>query len=693
MDIKSLAEQFKKDRWEIQTKNLLVHDDCLGNGAFASVYRGTLKGTIPLFKVYNSLKLVLEGSNADHSEVAVKKLPAHANHEGRMDFFHEMAFMKKLGYHPHVISMLGCVSNPIEPLIVVEFCKHGDLLRFIRKNKGSILKDEHSTSSDYEHILTIKELVSIAWQVADGLFYLVSHKFIHRDVAARNILLTKNMCAKGGKLPIKWMSPESLKFYEYTEKTEIWSYGIALWEMFSLGEAPFPSVQPMEMIEHLEEGHRPKQPIKCPNECYALMKQCWEFKADLRPTFDDLRLRLAVLLNMGDEQYGYLDLGSAARGQPMGTQQLTYLDDECPVPLEYLAKPIELLEVDETAENTDTEKIALSAEEYREVAEIWARKKMLGMAIHDSIKRGADGETVTVNRKLLNEMRDLTIDCDTMLQLPPITENDYERAKKKHSTPTSATCSPSPSFTRKHPLEVEDPEEFLQRAYARDKLDLTSDWHNRAAAFEAISEVQGPSGGYVNVEKRIPEPVLASIAGPSGEGEKESYGAERAAAFIIGIHDKEATEHHRRPPRQLENSGSTDQGEEERDAAEHTATFSIRDEEVPENRRLARKSGASESSDEGQEVCSVAEHNVTERHLSVPIDEEMPEIRRLSRNGSSSSEGGNETDVESGMDIEMCERGRHRSRTASSLVLFRPVPPRLRTHSVGLQRDDMPSEQ
>ncbi|CAJ0572734.1 unnamed protein product, partial [Mesorhabditis spiculigera] len=151
-----------------------------------------------------------------------------------------------------------------------------------------------------------------------------------------------------------------------------------------------------------------------------------------------------------------------------------------------------------------------------------------------------------------------------MLQLPPITENDYERAKKKHSTPTSATCSPSPSFTRKHPLEVEDPEEFLQRAYARDKLDLTSDWHNRAAAFEALSEVQGPSGGYVKVEKRIPEPVLASIAGPSGEGEEESNGAERTAAF--SIHDKEATEHHRSRPSQLENSESTDQGEEEHDA-------------------------------------------------------------------------------------------------------------------------------
>ncbi|CAJ0568145.1 unnamed protein product, partial [Mesorhabditis spiculigera] len=462
--------------WTEQTRSVelpfeidLVDDGCLqivGNYTELNVYENTRVETlvIDLYRMVTPIELSIDGL------------------QWKPDVFYDVT---KLCLIPRAANH--------QPLIVVEFCKHGDLLRFIRKNKGSILKDEHSTSSDYEHILTIKELVSIAWQ-------------------------------------------------------------------------------PMEMIEHLEEGHRPKQPIKCPNECYALMKQCWEFKADLRPTFDDLRLRLAVLLNMGDEQY----------------------------------------------------------------------------------------------------------------------ENDYERAKKKHSTPTSATCSPSPSFTRQHPLEVEDPEEFLQRAYARDKLDLNSDWHKRAPAFEAISEVQGPSGGYVNVEKRTQEPILASIAGSSDAREEEHGVAEHTVAF--SIRDEQVREHRRRLGED-ENSSSSDEGEEEHGVAGRARAFSIHDEEVPENRRRSRKSKDSVSSDEGEEELGVAERSVTEGHVTVPIEQEMPEIRRTSRNGSSSSGGGNETDVESGMDIEMCERGRHRSRTASSLVLFRPVPPRLRTHSVGLQRDDIPPEQ
>lgn len=131
---------YRKDIWEIDTKNLLVQEDhLLGNGAFANVYKGIVKGKIPLLVVNNSLNMTVESENNGHYEAAIKKLPAHADEQNHLDFFHEIDFMKRLGHHPHVISMLGCVSNPYEPLIVVEYCARGDLLKFLRRHKDYVL--------------------------------------------------------------------------------------------------------------------------------------------------------------------------------------------------------------------------------------------------------------------------------------------------------------------------------------------------------------------------------------------------------------------------------------------------------------------------------------------------------------------------------------------------------------------------
>lgn len=213
MDIQALANANKKDVWEIDTKNLLVQEDhLLGNGAFANVYKGIVKGKIPLLVVNNSLNMVVESENNGHFEAAIKKLPAHADEQNHLDFFHEIDFMKRLGHHPHVISMLGCVSNPYEPLIVVEYCQRGDLLKFLRRHKDYVLMVSVRFSEkmisfwlqnktddcpiEADMCLRIKDLVSIAWQVADGMAYLVSKNFIHRDLAARNILLTKSLTAK-----------------------------------------------------------------------------------------------------------------------------------------------------------------------------------------------------------------------------------------------------------------------------------------------------------------------------------------------------------------------------------------------------------------------------------------------------------------------------------------------------------------
>ncbi|ETN71102.1 protein tyrosine kinase [Necator americanus] len=237
--------------------------------------------------------------------------------------------MKNLGYHTHIISMLGCVSCPQNPMILVEYCEYGDLLHFLRNNRNHVImcKDD-VCPTDADICLRIKDLVSIAWQVSDGMTYLSSKNFIHRDVAARNVLLTKQLVAKvsdfglgryadsalytarGGRLPFKSMAVEALKFYEFSEKTDVWAFGILLFEIFSLGDVPYPTVQPTDMISYIEQGNRPPQPEKCPNEIFGLMERCWKAIPDDRPIFAEIRGELTILLNIDDESYGYLSLDS-----------------------------------------------------------------------------------------------------------------------------------------------------------------------------------------------------------------------------------------------------------------------------------------------------------------------------------------------------------------------------------------------
>ncbi|KIH58546.1 protein tyrosine kinase [Ancylostoma duodenale] len=331
MDIKALSAASKKDPWEVSLSNLYIHEnEILGNGAFAVVLKGTLKGKIPLLVANPRLNMFSEHVQESGAvETAVKRLPSHANDQNRMDFFHEINFMKTLGYHAHVISMLGCVSCPVNPMILVEYCEYGDLLRFLRNHRDHFLMNkEDECPIDADLCIRIKDLVSIAWQVSDGMTYLSSKNFIHRDLAARNVLITKQLVAKvsdfglgryadsalytarGGRLPFKSMALEALKFYEFSEKTDVWAFGILLFEIFSLGDVPYSTVQPMDMISHIEQGNRPPQPEKCPNEIYNLTSRCWMANPDDRPTFAEIRGELTILLNIDDESYGYLSLDS-----------------------------------------------------------------------------------------------------------------------------------------------------------------------------------------------------------------------------------------------------------------------------------------------------------------------------------------------------------------------------------------------
>ncbi|CAJ0924713.1 unnamed protein product, partial [Mesorhabditis belari] len=257
------------DEWDIDDDSLHITNEKLGSGAYAVVYVGILHGQLPVLKVTETLQLSCSLKRSEN-RVAVKKPHPHASYTDKSEFMKEINFMKALGYHPHLSSLLGCQSDPFHPCIVTEICEKGDLLELLR----SQIRGE----TDF---LDSADFIPISWQIADALVYLSSKNIIHRDVAARNVLVARNKVVKlsdfglcrfneitlyttrGGRLPIKWMAPESLEFVQFSIRSDIWSYGVFLYEVYSWGLTPYITVLPDEMLAHLRKGARLEAP-DCP---------------------------------------------------------------------------------------------------------------------------------------------------------------------------------------------------------------------------------------------------------------------------------------------------------------------------------------------------------------------------------------------------------------------------------------------
>uniref|UniRef100_A0A914W0I2 Protein kinase domain-containing protein n=1 Tax=Plectus sambesii TaxID=2011161 RepID=A0A914W0I2_9BILA len=291
-----------RDAWEVSSHHLKIFDHMkLGSGAFCVVFKGTLEGQAPICKIQPSVATQC----FENCEVAVKKLPEYADDLAKNDFVQEINFMKRIGYHSHLVSILGCITDPqLDPCLIIEYCCNGDLLKYVRNRRLEIIED-----------------------------FLSSKGCIHRDVAARNVLVDENKVAKisdfglcrlmdstiyttrGGRLPIKWMALESLQEYEYTTKSDVWSFGVLLYELFSLGAVPYALIQPTDMIDYLRSGKRLDKPEHCADNVYSIMQECWKDKPDERPLFSDLKIKLGTLLSYATEEYGYLDTGKPKGGQ------------------------------------------------------------------------------------------------------------------------------------------------------------------------------------------------------------------------------------------------------------------------------------------------------------------------------------------------------------------------------------------
>jgi len=167
--------------------------------------------------------------------------------------------------------------------------------------KGSLLEYLRSRGRQY---VTKKDQIGFAFDTCCGMAYLESRHVVHRDLAARNVLLSDDGQAKvadfglastdgatidSGKLPIKWTAPEALRHSQFSNKSDMWSFGILLWEIYSFGRVPYPRIPLGDVVKHVEKGYQMEAPEGCPAQVYTIMKDAWELVPEKRPTFASSR--------------------------------------------------------------------------------------------------------------------------------------------------------------------------------------------------------------------------------------------------------------------------------------------------------------------------------------------------------------------------------------------------------------------
>nr|XP_035142315.1 tyrosine-protein kinase receptor UFO isoform X4 [Callithrix jacchus] len=296
---------------------------------------------------------VMEGQlNQDDSvlKVAVKTMKiAICTRSELEDFLSEAVCMKEFD-HPNVMRLIGVCFQGSEresfpaPVVILPFMKHGDLHSFLL----------YSRLGDQPVYLPTQMLVKFMADIASGMEYLSTKRFIHRDLAARNCMLNENMSVcvadfglskkiyngdyyrqgRIAKMPVKWIAIESLADRVYTSKSDVWSFGVTMWEIATRGQTPYPGVENSEIYDYLRQGNRLKQPADCLDGLYALMSRCWELNPQDRPSFTELREDLEntlkalppaqepdeiLYVNM-DEAGGYPEPPGAAGGADPPTQ-------------------------------------------------------------------------------------------------------------------------------------------------------------------------------------------------------------------------------------------------------------------------------------------------------------------------------------------------------------------------------------
>ncbi|XP_022818174.1 focal adhesion kinase 1 isoform X1 [Spodoptera litura] len=279
-------------------RNQIELTGIIGEGQFGDVHKGTCKVTS---SNHPSLRRQLAAGAARGDSVlpvAVKTCKMDADLDTAEKFLEEAYIMQQFS-HPHIIGLVGVCSSP--PIwIVMELATLGEMRAYLQQNA---------------HRLETCTLVLYIYQLSTALSYLESKKFVHRDIAARNVLVSTPTCVKladfglskmvedksyykasRGKLPIKWMAPESINFRRFTSASDVWMFGVCMWEILMLGVKPFSGVKNNDVIGKLENGERLALPPRCPPRLYSVMSRCWAYEPSQRPAAHQLKETLFEIL-------------------------------------------------------------------------------------------------------------------------------------------------------------------------------------------------------------------------------------------------------------------------------------------------------------------------------------------------------------------------------------------------------------
>ncbi|XP_012724644.2 tyrosine-protein kinase ABL1 isoform X1 [Fundulus heteroclitus] len=254
------------DKWEMERTDITMKHK-LGGGQYGEVYEG-------VWKKYN-LTVAVKTLKEDTMEVE--------------EFLKEAAVMKEIK-HPNLVQLLGVCTREPPFYIITEFMTHGNLLDYLRDcNKEEV---------------NAVVLLYMATQISSAMEYLEKKNFIHRDLAARNCLVGENHLVKvadfglsrlmtgdtytahaGAKFPIKWTAPESLAYNTFSIKSDVWAFGVLLWEIATYGMSPYPGIDLSQVYELLQRDYRMERPEGCPEKVYELMRACWRWTPSERPSF------------------------------------------------------------------------------------------------------------------------------------------------------------------------------------------------------------------------------------------------------------------------------------------------------------------------------------------------------------------------------------------------------------------------
>ncbi|XP_067089984.1 insulin-like growth factor 1a receptor [Osmerus mordax] len=286
----SAAEMYVPDEWEVAREKITMNKE-LGQGSFGMVYDGMAKGVV---------------KDEAETRVAIKTVNESASVRERIEFLNEASVMKEFNCH-HVVRLLGVVSQGQPTLVIMELMTRGDLKSHLRS-----LRKEDSVS---QVLPPLKKMIQMAGEIADGMAYLNANKFVHRDLAARNCMVAEDFTVKigdfgmtrdiyetdyyrkGGKglLPVRWMSPESLKDGVFTTNSDVWSFGVVLWEIATLAEQPYQGMSNEQVLRFVMEGGLLDKSDNCPDMLFELMRMCWQYNPKMRPSF------LEIINSLKDE--------------------------------------------------------------------------------------------------------------------------------------------------------------------------------------------------------------------------------------------------------------------------------------------------------------------------------------------------------------------------------------------------------